>query len=68
MPKTEHERELCRKARKQAFQDAIEHAQTHLDNELSKHYPGDFVARQIVEGLRALSAYETEEGSNGERN
>ena len=60
IPKTERERELCRKARKQAFQDAIQHAETYVDNELSTHYPGDFVAKRIVEGLQALAAYEVE--------
>lgn len=59
---TPHDHDLCRKARTQAFKDAIQHAQTYVDNELSTHYPGDFVARQVVEGLRALSTYEPEEG------
>ena len=54
---TSKERELCRKARNKAFQDAIDHVQTHIDNGLSKECSGDFVAKQIVEGLRALMEY-----------
>jgi len=54
---TTRERELCRKARNKAFQDAIDHVQTQADNELSKEYPGDFVAKRIIEGLRALMEY-----------
>ena len=60
-----HDHEFCRRARAQAFKDAIQHAETYVDNELSTHYPGDFVARRIVEGLRALSAYEPEDCPGG---
>jgi hypothetical protein len=51
---TSREQELCQKARNKAFQDAIAYAQTHIDNGLAKHYPGDFVAKEIIQGLRAL--------------
>jgi hypothetical protein len=58
---TTREQELCRKARNKAFQDAIDHVQAHVDSGLSKEYPGDFVAKQIVEGLRALMEYPTDD-------
>jgi hypothetical protein len=58
---TSRERELCRKARNKAFHDAIEYVSTHIENGLAEHYPGDFVAKEIVRGLRALMQYPAEE-------